>query len=158
MIRPLLLSLALAATAAAPVLAEPAPPPPADSGVIRVSARHDVDQTVAQIEADVAAKGVNFFSKIDQSELGTAAKIAVRRSVLVQFGNPPLGLQFLTDTPYAGLDWPVRMLVFQDGDGQTWIAYSDFAYIGRRHHMADRDAQLKMASEVAASIAAAGAR
>jgi len=82
----------------------------------------------------------------------------VHRSVLIQFGNPPLGIQFLTATPYAGLDWPVRMLVFEDADGGVWIAYTDFAFIARRHQIQNRDAQLKMASEVAGSIAAAGAR
>ena len=78
--------------------------------------------------------------------------------MLVEFGNPPLGVQFLTATPYAGLDWPVRMLVFADADGLVWIAYTDFAFIARRHHIEDRDAQLKMAADVAGSIAAAGAR
>ena len=78
--------------------------------------------------------------------------------MLIQFGNPPLGIQFLTATPYAGLDWPVRMLVFEDADGGVWIAYTDFAYIARRHHIDDRNAQFKMAAEVAGSVAAAGAR
>ena len=156
MFRTLILAAVLA-TASAPALAAPAPPPPADSGVIRIASTHSVDETVARVKADVAAKGVHFFSEIDQSELGKAANVPVRHSVLVQFGNPPLGLQFLTATPYAGLDWPVRMLVFEDADGGVWIAYTDFRYIGRRHHMANRDPQLKMASQVAASIASAGA-
>ena len=156
MIRSLIFAAVLAA-AAAPAMAGPAPPPPADSGVVRIASPHSVDETVARVKADVAAKGVHFFSEIDQSELGKAANVPVRRSVLIQFGNPPLGLQFLTATPYAGLDWPVRMLVFQDPDGGVWIAYTDFGYIGRRHHMTNRDAQLKMASTVAASIASAGA-
>ena len=156
MIRSLIFAAVLAA-AAAPAMAEPAPPPPADSGGVRIASTPSVDETVARVKADGAAKGVHFFSEIDQSELGKAANVPVRRSVLIQFGNPPLGLQFLTATPYAGLDWPVRMLVFQDPDGGVWIAYTDFGYIGRRHHMTNRDAQLKMASTVAASIASAGA-
>ena len=113
---------------------------------------------MARIKADVATKGMKFFLETDQSELGKDAGIALRRSVLVQFGNPPLGVQFLTATPYAGLDWPVRMLVFEDADGGVWIAYTDFAYIARRHHIEDRDDQLKMASEVSASIAASTTR
>jgi uncharacterized protein (DUF302 family) len=78
----------------------------------------------------------------------------LRPSILLTFGNPPLGVQFLTANPFAGLDWPVRMLVLQDADGQVWIAYTDFAYIGRRHHITDRPDELLMASQVAASIAA----
>jgi uncharacterized protein (DUF302 family) len=130
-----------------------APAPAAKSGVIRVQSIYSVEETVEKIKADIAAKGIKFFSTIDQSALASEAGIPLRPSVLLQFGNPPLGIQFLTATPYSGLDWPVRMLVFQDESGAVWVAYTDFGYIGKRHHIEDRDAQLKMASEVAASIA-----
>jgi uncharacterized protein (DUF302 family) len=149
-----LLAAVLCATAAA---AE-APPPAADSGVIRVKSAYGVDETVARIKADVATKGIMFFNATDQAKLAEGAGIALKPSVLLQFGNPPLGIQFLTATPYAGLDWPVRMLVFEDDAGAVWIAYTDFAYIGRRHQIGDRDAQLKMANEVAASIAASATK
>jgi uncharacterized protein (DUF302 family) len=144
---------AVLATAAPAAWAEPAPPPPADSGIIRRASAFSVDETVARLKADVAAKNIKFFAEIDQSELGKAANVPLRRSVLIQFGNPPLGLQFLTASPYAGLDWPVRMLVFEDADGKVWIAWTDFDWIARRHHIENRAAQFKMASEVAASIA-----
>jgi uncharacterized protein (DUF302 family) len=116
------------------------------------------DETLKRLKADIEAKQIRFFSETDQSELGKGAGIPLRRSVLIEFGNPPLGVQFLTATPYAGLDWPVRMLVFADADGGVWIAYTDFAFIARRHRIRDRDTQLKTAAGVAASIAAAGAR
>jgi uncharacterized protein (DUF302 family) len=74
---------------------------------------------------------------------------------LVLFGNPPLGVQFLQSNPYAGLDWPVRMLVVEESDGSVWVAWSDFGFVRQRYGIADKDAQFKMASEVAASIATA---
>jgi uncharacterized protein (DUF302 family) len=146
---------ALALAAALPTFAsaealEPAP----DSGIVRVRSALPIDQTIAAIEKDVAAKGIRFFSDIDQGQLAAGAGITLRPSHLLVFGNPPLGIKFLTSNPYAGLDWPVRMLVTQDPSGQVWIAYTDFAWIAQRHHIADRDADFKMASEVAASIAA----
>jgi uncharacterized protein (DUF302 family) len=126
----------------------------ADDGVIRVKSAHSVEATVKVLERDIAAKGIKFFSEIDQAKLAAEAGIQLRPSVLLVFGNPPLGVQFLTANPYAGLDWPVRMLVLQDAAGQVWIAYTDFAYIARRHHIENRADQLLMASQVAASIAA----
>jgi uncharacterized protein (DUF302 family) len=71
----------------------------------------------------------------------------------VLFGNPPLGVQFIQANPYAGLDWPVRMLVRETADGTTEIAYTDFAFIAQRYGITGKDAQLKMASEVAATVA-----
>ena len=93
-----------------------------------------------------------FFSEIDQSKLAAGAGIMLQPSVLLTFGNPPLGTQFLTANPNAGLDWPVRLLVFENQKGEVWTAYTDFAWIARRHGIKDRDAQFKMASGVAASI------
>jgi uncharacterized protein (DUF302 family) len=138
-----------------PVLAQQAAPPPAtDSGVIRVKSAYGMDDTLVRIKQDIAAKGLRFFDEIDQAQLAAAAGIKLQPSVLLMFGNPPLGIQFLTASPYAGLDWPVRLLVFEDATGQVWIAYTDFVFSANRHHISDRSAQFKMASEVAASIAA----
>jgi uncharacterized protein (DUF302 family) len=144
---------AVAAAAAPPLRAETAQP--ADgSGVIRVRSAHSESETVKRIEQSVAEKGIRFFDDIDQQALAAGAGITLRPSHLLVFGNPPLGIKFLTSNPYAGLDWPVRMLVTQDDDGQVWIAYTDFAWIAHRHNINDRDADFAMASMVAASVAA----
>jgi len=64
-------------------------------------------------------------------------------------------VQFLQSNPLAGLDWPVRMLVTQDSDGSVWVSWTDFRFVAGRYQIADREAQIAMASEVAASIASA---
>ena len=68
------------------------------------------------------------------------------------FGNPPLGTQFITANPNAGLDWPVRLLVLQDNVGAVWTVYSAFEWIAARHGIVNRANQFKMASMVIASI------
>ena len=145
-------SEAHAATAETPAVA-PAP----SSGVIRVKSALGFDDTVTRLKADLAAKGIRFFDEIDQSGLAAQAGIAIRPSRLLIFGNPPLGTQFLSAQPYAGLDWPVRMLVVEDAEGQVWVAWTDFEAIKRRHDVQGRDAQFRMASQVAASVAGAAA-
>lgn len=125
---------------------------PAGDGIVKVKSGHDFLTTVALLKKDVEDKGIMFFAAIDQSKLGTDAGIHLRPSTLLVFGNPPLGIQFLTSNPNAGLDWPVRLLVTEDDKGQVWAVYTDFDWIARRHHIKDRDAAFKMASEVIASI------
>lgn len=126
---------------------------PAAQGVVRVASAYGFDETVSRIKADIAGKGIQFFTEIDQAQLAASAKIDLRPSKLLLFGNPPLGAQFLTSNPYAGLDWPVRILVTQDAAGKVWVAYTDFNWIAARYDIEDRAAQIKMASEVAGSIA-----
>jgi uncharacterized protein (DUF302 family) len=125
---------------------------PAANGVVKVKSTYGFDETITRLKADIAKKGIMFFTAIDQARLARNAGIKLRPSTLLIFGNPPLGIQFLTSNPEAGLDWPVRLLVTEDADGQVWALYSDFGWVARRHHIKDRGAAFKMATEVISSI------
>src|ERR1700739_3657566 len=104
-----------------------------ESGIIKVKSAYANPETIARIKQDIAAKGIRFFDEIDQSQLAAEAGIQIRPSTLLVFGNPPLGTLFIRSNSLAALDWPVRLLVFQDEQGQVWAAYTDFGYIARRH-------------------------
>ena len=144
--------LASAACIALTLAATHASAQSAADGLIRVKSAYSVDETIARIKADIAAKGIMFFMAIDQSKLAADAGIALRPSTLLVFGNPPLGAQFLSSNPYSGLDWPVRLLVLQDEQGTVWTAWTDFAWIAKRHGITDRQPQFAMATSVVESI------
>jgi uncharacterized protein (DUF302 family) len=114
----------------------------------------DFVTTVERLLQDVKAKGIRLFDVIDQAKLAAEAGITLRPSTLLVFGNPPLGIQFLTANPLAGLDWPVRLLVFEGEGAKVWIACTDFAWIAHRHGITERDAAFAMATKVVASIVA----
>lgn len=151
---PALAAIALAASVSAipaSVHAHGTPAAEAD-GVIRVKSAYGMDETIARIRADIAAKGILFFSAVDQSKLAADAGIKLNPSTLLTFGNPPLGAQFLTASATSGLDWPVRLLVHQDDSGTVWAAYTDFAWIADRHHITNRRDPFATAAGVVESI------
>jgi len=127
-------------------------PDPA-SGIVKVKSAYSVPETIARIKKDVADKGITWFSEVDQQQLAANAGITLRPSTLLTFGNPPLGTLFISANPLAGLDWPVRVLVFEDAGGQVYAAYTDFGYIARRHDVSGAEAEsFTKASGVIASI------
>ena len=123
-----------------------------DDGIVRIKSAYSMPETIKRIKKDVADKGIMFFNEIDQSKLAADAGVTLRPSTLIVFGNPPLGTLFLTSNPSAGLDWPVRVLVYQDEKGDVWVNYTDFTWIAHRHGIMDRDEAFKKASEVITSI------
>ena len=123
-----------------------------DDGVVRVRSAVPMAEAISRIKADIASKGIKFFSEIDQSKLAADAGIKLRPSTLLVFGNPPLGTQFITSNPNAGLDWPVRLLLTQDDNGDVWAVWTDFGWIAKRHNIRDRTAQFEMATKVVGSI------
>ncbi len=127
-------------------------PAVAANGLVKVKSAHGMDETIARIKADIAKKGITFFAQIDQGRLAAAANIRIGPSVLLIFGNPALGTQFMQRNPESGIDWPVRILVYRDAAGAVWAEYTDFVWIARRHGITADDAPFKMANEVVASI------
>ncbi|WP_027544629.1 DUF302 domain-containing protein [Bradyrhizobium sp. WSM2254] len=132
--------------------AAPAARADSDDGVVRVKSAVPMPEAISRIKADIAAKGIKFFLEVDQSKLAADAGIKLRPSTLLIFGNPPLGTQFITANPNAGLDWPVRLLLTQDDNGDVWAVWTDFDWIARRHNITNREAQFKMATTVVKSI------
>src|ERR1051325_8569880 len=99
-----------------------------NDGIVRVKSIHSFKETIDRLKKDIAAKGIRFFNEIEQSKLAADAGIALNPSTLLVFGTPPLGTQFITANPNAGLDWPVRLLVTQDSAGAIWTIYQDFLW------------------------------
>ena len=141
-------SVFLVANSTANRVAQPA----FEDGVVRVKADYALPEAVARMKQDIAAKGIMMFSTIDQSKLAADAGIALHPSTLLVFGNPALGSQFITSKAQAGLDWPVRLLIQEDENGEVWATYTDFDWIARRHRITDRQPAFEMASKVIASI------
>lgn len=154
-----LLSATLAAMALSAVpLASAQSAAPAADGIVRVKSAYPMDETVARIRDDIAKKGITFFAQIDQDKLAAAANIKIGPSVLLIFGNPALGTQFMQRNPEAGIDWPVRILVYRDASGAVFAEYTDFVWIARRHGIASDDAPFRTANGVIASITSSVAK
>jgi uncharacterized protein (DUF302 family) len=126
-----------------------------ENGIVQAKSAHGFAETIERLKDDVRSKGITFFFAVEQAKLAAEAGIGLRPSTLLVFGNPALGSQFMTSNAVAGIDWPVRLLVIEDENGDVWAVYNDFHYIARRHGITDRDAAFGKAAEVIASITSA---
>jgi len=106
-----------------------APPP----GVLRLPSPRSVSETAARLESILRERGVLIFARIDFAADAGRAGLAMRPEQLLIFGNPKAGTPLMQAQPLAGLDLPVKALIFEDGDGSTWIAWNDPQYVIGRH-------------------------
>ena len=107
-----------------------------ERGIVWISSQHSVAVTIDRLEALLKAKGVMVFARIDFSGDAGRAGLTMRPEQLLIFGNPKAGTALMVAAPTAGLDLPLKALVFEDGDARTWIAYNDPQYILTRHALA----------------------
>ncbi|OLB59900.1 MAG: hypothetical protein AUI13_02115 [Gemmatimonadetes bacterium 13_2_20CM_2_69_23] len=107
--------------------------PHSDNGIITLPSQHSVDQTVEKLQALLRAKGVTLFALVDHS--GEAAKVGMKLppTKLVIFGNPKAGTPLMLAAPSVAIDLPLKILVWEDGQGKVWLSYNSPAYLQQRH-------------------------
>ena len=106
---------------------------PLDTGITRMRSAHSVAQTVQRLESLLKERGVMIFARIDFSGDAARAGLTLREEQMLIFGNPKAGTPLMQSVPAAGLDLPLKALVWEDAEGHTQIAYNDPHYIIRRH-------------------------
>ena len=104
-----------------------------DTGITRISSRHSVAQMMERLESLIKERGLMIFARIDFSGDAARAGLTMRPEQMLIFGNPRAGTPLMQSEPAAGLDLPLKALVWEDADGRTQIAYNDPQYIVRRH-------------------------
>lgn len=131
--------LVLAAGAATLALAACAPSAPEAEGVIVLESEYSVRETLDRIEAEAESRGARIFARVDHAAGAETTGVEMEPTGLVIFGNPALGTPLIAERRTAGLDLPVRMLVWED-DGEVWLAYTDPDAIAARHGLSSGDA------------------
>ena len=70
-----------------------------DDGLISLRSAHSGQETIARVEAELAAKGVTVFAKIDHVAGASAAGMTLRLTTLIIFGNARAGTLAHADLP-----------------------------------------------------------
>src|SRR5260221_921266 len=106
---------------------------PQGSGVVQVTSRYCVDETMLRLEAAFAEKGLQVFAVIDHS--GEAAKVGLkmRPTKVLIFGSPKGGTPLMLTAPSLAIDLPLKALVAEDAAGKVSVTYNDPAYLKDRH-------------------------
>jgi len=104
-----------------------------DGLIVRESA-HDVPVTLQRLTNALKAKGITIFSVIDHGQGAAQAGLSLRPTVVVIFGNPKAGTPLMQASQTAGIDLPLKMLIWEDEARKTRLAYNDPAWIAARHH------------------------
>lgn len=96
---------------------------PANAEIIAKTSPHSVDVTMDRLEAAVTAAGATVFARVDHAAGALKVEAELRPTQLLIFGNPKLGTPAMQDAQTAGLDLPLRVLVYADAEGVVHVTY-----------------------------------
>lgn len=105
------------------------------AGIVTVASAHSGAATLARLEALIRERGLMLFARIDFSGDAERAGLPLPFSQLVIFGNPKAGTPLMQHAPTVALDLPLKVLVWDDANGATWLSFNSVEYLQQRHHL-----------------------
>jgi uncharacterized protein (DUF302 family) len=90
-------------------------------------------ETMDRLVAEIRAKGMNVFARIDHAAGAAEVGLKLRPTELILFGNALGGTPLMQSVQTVGIDLPLKVLVWQDAEGKTWVSYNEPRWIAQRH-------------------------
>lgn len=105
----------------------------AADGLVALKSPYPAKETMNRLEELVKQRNLNVFARIDHA--AGAAKIGktLRPTEVLIFGNPQGGTPLMECAQSAGIDLPLKALVWEDAAGLVWLGYNDPAWLAQRH-------------------------
>src|SRR5258705_9460687 len=104
-------------------------------GLTSIPSSFGPKETMDRLIAEIEAKGLQVFARIDHAAGAAEAGLALRPTELIIFGNARGGTPLMQASQTAGIDLPLKVLVWQDAAGQTWLSYNEPNWMAQRHHL-----------------------
>jgi uncharacterized protein (DUF302 family) len=124
------------------------------NGIIDIASNHTVDEVVEKLKGILSAKGVTLFALVDHSGEAAKAGMTMRPTKLLIFGSPKAGTPLMLAAPSLAIDLPLKILVWEDAGGKTWVSYNTSDYLRERHNVPQELMQNIAVIEVLAAKAA----
>jgi uncharacterized protein (DUF302 family) len=122
--------------------------------MVHLPTSQSVEDVLRKLQTILESKGVPVFALVDHS--GEAAKVGMemRPTKLLIFGNPKGGTPLMLAAPTIAIDLPLKILIWEDGEGKTWITYNTAEYLTERHELPPNLAQnIAFLATLAATLA-----
>jgi uncharacterized protein (DUF302 family) len=130
----------------------------AAEGLTTIKSNHATKETMDRLEADVKSKGLTVFARIDHAAGAAQVGLPLRPTELLIFGNAKGGTPLMQANQEIGIDLPLKILVWQDQEGTTWLSYDEPSWLATRHGLGhSSEASVNTLGKVVNALAAAAA-
>jgi uncharacterized protein (DUF302 family) len=120
-------------------------------GLTSIPSRFGPRETMDRLDAEIRTKGMTVFARIDHAAGAAEVGLTLAPTELIIFGNARGGTPLMQASQTAGIDLPLKALVWQDAVGKTWLSYNEPRWIAQRHSVANAE---QVVSKLAAALSA----
>jgi uncharacterized protein (DUF302 family) len=107
--------------------------------------------TARRLIGAITSRGLTVFARIDHAAAARGAGLELAAEEVVLFGNPRAGTPLMQTDPRIGIELPLRILVWEDGDGAL-LGYTDPRELAARYDVEPHHGTLETMSRLLAAL------
>ncbi|HEY4091027.1 MAG TPA: prolyl oligopeptidase family serine peptidase [Luteibacter sp.] len=132
-----------------PVASSSAAHSPEATRMILTESTSDVATTEARVRAALDKLKVPVFATFDHAANAKGAGLSLRPTTVLVFGNPSVGTHLMEEDQSIALDLPLRLAIWQDEQGRTWLGYHDLQEMTANYHVTNQETVSRLAGFMA---------
>lgn len=115
-----------------------------DNHLFLLEGQLPAEDTVKKLENELSARKIPLFAKFDHAKNAEEVNLSLRPTTVLVFGSPKVGTGLMQADQSIALELPLRIAVWEDEAGSTWIAFPRLARMAEPYGLADRPEIEKM--------------
>jgi uncharacterized protein (DUF302 family) len=122
-----------------------------------IKSKYSVKDTIDRLSETLEKKGIRVMARVDHAAGAKSAGLDLKPTELLIFGNPKLGTPLMQTNRMIALDLPMKVLAWEDDNGEVHVAYTTPAALAKRHGVEGRDEIVATMTKALAGLTAAAA-
>jgi len=99
----------------------------------------DFATTIQRLHAEIEKRGATIVATVDHAAAAKKSGLELPPTTVIIFGNPTLGTPLMQGQQTAGLDLPLRVLIWEEEGGKVQIGYWPPSRIADAHEIENVD-------------------
>lgn len=121
---------------------------PNTPGLAYADSDFEFKDTYSALRAKIQQSDYQIYEEIDFKQYAESYRRRSREAKMILFSNPTLETLLIQDTPEIGIEFPSRMLTFEDRDRYVLVAYNNIEYLSRMYNLSNIGAIQNMESSM----------
>ena len=94
-----------------------------------------VEETIDRIRHQLDALHVPVFALFDHAKNAEEVGLTLRPTQVIVFGSPKVGTNLMVENPSIAIELPLKIAVWEDRHGSTWMAFPWMKQLGAEYSM-----------------------
>lgn len=108
----------------------------AADGLVTRSSKYPVAEAMDKLESAIRQGGAMIFARINLKAVAQKSEL-LRPHEIIFFGRGGAIQPFLSASSQSAIDFPQKIIVFEDQNGRSWVSYNKAEYVAGRHGIAN---------------------